>query len=244
MLFSILSGGDIREIIIDLLLMIPIIIMSLSIHEAAHGLVAKWMGDKTAYNLGRVTLNPLKHLDIIGSISMLLVGYGWAKPVPINTRNFRNPKWGMALTGIAGPLSNILLGSLGTCCAAAVAFASVIFGEQIAGNELLGNIVEVLFTFTVNLGIMNFMLAVYNLIPVPPFDGSRFFFAFLPSKWYFAVMKYERYTMIAVIALSFACSRILNFSPFYEVASWMFEILYYSCVSALNIILSLSSILF
>ena len=113
MLFSILSGGDIRDIIISLLLTIPVILISLSTHEAAHGYLAYKMGDRTAYNLGRVTLNPAKHLDPMGSLCMLVFGYGWAKPVPINARNFRNPKRGMAFTAIAGPISNLILGVIG-----------------------------------------------------------------------------------------------------------------------------------
>ena len=91
MLFSILSGGDIRDIIISLLLTILVILISLSVHEAAHGYIALKMGDRTAYNLGRVTINPAKHLDPMGSLCMLVFGYGWAKPVPLNARKFRNP---------------------------------------------------------------------------------------------------------------------------------------------------------
>ena len=244
MLFSILSGGDIREIIIQLLLTIPIIMISLSVHEAAHGLVAKWMGDRTAYNLGRVTLNPIKHLDLVGSLCMLIIGYGWAKPVPINARNFRNPKWGMAMTGIAGPISNIILGTIGTVCAAVTVLLSNMYAEGIASSELLGNIIDVLITFLLNLGIMNFMLAAFNLIPVPPFDGSRFFSAFLPQKWYFAIMKYERYTMIAVMALTFLCSRFFNFSPFYFVAELMLTAVYNTSMGIIAIIATLITIVF
>ena len=110
MLFSILQGGDLKEILIDLLLSLPIIILALTVHETAHGYVACKCGDPTAYNLGRLTLNPAKHLDPIGFFCMLIFGYGWAKPVPINTRNFNNPKRGMALSAAAGPLANLLLG--------------------------------------------------------------------------------------------------------------------------------------
>ena len=92
MLLSLLSGGNFREVLISLLLSLPVIILALSAHEAAHGYVAYKMGDRTAYNLGRVTLNPIKHLDLMGTIWMLVFGYGWAKPVPINARNFKNPK--------------------------------------------------------------------------------------------------------------------------------------------------------
>ena len=110
MLLDILSGGDIRDIIISLIFSMPIILLALSLHETAHGYVAYKCGDNTAYNLGRLTLNPFKHLDPIGFACMLLLGFGWAKPVPINTRNFRNPKRGMALSALAGPLANAVLG--------------------------------------------------------------------------------------------------------------------------------------
>ena len=104
-----IATGNWRDLIIGLLLAITSSLIALSVHEAAHGLAAYMMGDKTAYNLGRVTLNPAKHLDLMGTLMMLVFGFGWAKPVPINARNFRKPKWGMALTGIAGPLSNMIL---------------------------------------------------------------------------------------------------------------------------------------
>ncbi|MBQ1233874.1 MAG: site-2 protease family protein, partial [Clostridia bacterium] len=110
MLLSLLQGGDFKSIIVSLLLSLPVILFALTVHEASHGLVAYWCGDPTAKNLGRLTLNPLKHLDPIGFLCMMLVGYGWAKPVPINTRNFRNHKQGMALSAAAGPLSNLILG--------------------------------------------------------------------------------------------------------------------------------------
>ena len=114
MLFEILSGGSLRDILISLLMTLPAILIALTFHEAAHGFVAYKMGDRTAYNLGRVTLNPAKHLDPMGFAWMLIFGYGWAKPVPINARNFRDPKKGMAITAIAGPLTNLILGVIST----------------------------------------------------------------------------------------------------------------------------------
>ena len=107
MLFSILfSKGDFLSIFVSLLLSLPIMMLALAIHETAHGYVAWKCGDNTAYNLGRLTLNPLKHLDPVGFLCLLIFGFGWAKPVPINTRNFRNPKRGMALSALAGPAAN------------------------------------------------------------------------------------------------------------------------------------------
>ncbi|MBR3878497.1 MAG: site-2 protease family protein [Clostridia bacterium] len=226
MLFSILSGGDVREMIINLLLLIPVIIISLSVHEAAHGYMAYRMGDRTAYNCGRVTLNPAKHLDPMGSLCMLVFGYGWAKPVPINARNFRNPKYGMAYTAIAGPISNILLGIIGTILYAVVNFLLYYFWADIAGNEFLANVLRAILTLLFYLGYMNFVLAIFNLIPIPPFDGSRFFSLFLPAKTYFAMMKYERYIMVGILVFMIVCSRLFNFSPFGWLAEKLFDLVY------------------
>lgn len=104
-----LGGGSMQSYFISLLLALPVVLLALSLHEAAHGFVALRLGDPTARNLGRITLNPIKHLDIIGFISMLLVGFGWANPVPVNTRHFKKPRRDMALTALAGPASNLLL---------------------------------------------------------------------------------------------------------------------------------------
>ena len=103
------SGASVQEILIQLILVIPVILISLTFHEVAHGYISYKLGDPTAYNLGRLSLNPAKHLDPIGSLCMLLFGVGWAKPVPVNARRFKNPRRDMAITGAAGPISNLLL---------------------------------------------------------------------------------------------------------------------------------------
>ncbi len=204
MLLSLLSEGFSRDALISVLLSLPVIVLSLCLHETAHGWVAYKLGDPTAHNLGRLTLNPLKHLDPIGFIFMLLFGIGWAKPVPINTRHFKNPRVGMALSGIAGPVSNLLLGFLGM-----VLYVLTIVICVVAGVDPWAiTWTTVLLLFLEVLAFMNIALAVFNLIPVPPFDGSRFAYVFLPTKWYFKVMQYERYTGIVIMVIIFVLSRI------------------------------------
>lgn len=198
-MLSALFSGNIQYFLVSLMLSLPIVLLSLSLHETAHGYVASKLGDPTASSLGRLTLNPLKHIDPIGFICMVLFGFGWAKPVPINTRYFKKPKRDMALTGAAGPLSNLLL---------AFVFALLMRAElSIAAHaELTQFTYQVFFwleTF-LYLGIrLNVSLAVFNLIPIPPLDGSRIFLTLLPSRLYFGIMKYEKYIYLVLMAALF-----------------------------------------
>ncbi|MBQ7500766.1 MAG: site-2 protease family protein [Clostridia bacterium] len=194
MLFELLRGNFSRDIIIQLLLSIPVILLAFSVHESAHALIAYKLGDPTARNLGRITLNPMKHLDPIGTVSMLLFGVGFAKPVPINSRNFKNPKWGMCLSALAGPLSNFILGFIGFNIYYLLSKWTGLYNF----SEILYTVLCLLFFVMASL---NVSLAVFNLLPIPPFDGSRVLFVFLPQKYYFAIMKYERYIMIAILLL-------------------------------------------
>ena len=189
------------NILSDLLLMLlsmPVMLMALSVHESAHGYAAYKLGDPTARNLGRITLNPVKHFDLFGFLSMLVFHIGWAKPVPINTRYFKKPKRDMALTGVAGPISNLLL-------ALVFALAMKLFYFAIAharfSNETVFMMAVYFRTFLYYGIYLNIALAVFNLIPVPPMDGSRLLFAVLPSRLYFKIMRYEQYIYIAVIIL-------------------------------------------
>ena len=199
-MLSSLVSGDIQSFLISLLLSLPVVLLALSVHETAHGYVAYRLGDPTARNLGRLTLNPVKHIDPIGFICMVLFGFGWAKPVPINTRYFRKPKRDMALTGLAGPVSNLIL---------ALVFAVALrivwqFGPNMIRTEMALNILQWTIIF-LEIGVqMNVTLAVFNLIPVPPLDGSRIFLVLLPTDTYFKIMRYERYIYIALlVALAF-----------------------------------------
>ena len=196
--YLITDGSDPKAYIIHLLLCLPIILISLSVHEAAHGYAAYKLGDPTAKNFGRLTLNPIKHLDPIGFICMLLAGFGWANPVPINTRNFKNPRRDMALSAAAGPISNLLLATL--FCALLKVF-TVVSPLVLSPTEYSTNVLYFSFLFLYYGISMNLTLAVFNLLPAPPLDGSRLLYVFLPPKYYFGVMKYERYISLAIMLL-------------------------------------------
>ena len=194
------SGGDPKEYIIHLLLCLPIVLLSLSIHEAAHGYAAYKLGDPTARNLGRITLNPMKHLDPIGFLCMLLAGFGWAHPVPINTRHFKKPRRDMALSAGAAPLSNLLLA---TVFCALLKLYTVVIPHVSVSSEVAVNMLFFTYAFLYYGITLNISLAVFNLLPVPPLDGSRLLYVFLPPKYYFGVMKYERYISLAIMLLLF-----------------------------------------
>ena len=217
MLLDILSGDGIAKILISLLFSMPIILLTLSLHETAHGYVAYKCGDPTAYNLGRLTLNPFKHIDPIGFLCMLLLGFGWAKPVPINTRNFRNPKRGMALSALAGPAANAIMGLI-----SAVLFGFIAALEAFLSYRGISQFADTCLVYTALLfrlsALYNFLFMAFNLIPIPPFDGSRIALAFLPPKTYFGIMRYERQIMIGLLVALLVLSRF-GFSPF----SWIAE---------------------
>lgn len=197
MLRNLLSGGDPKAFIIQLLLSLPIILLSLSLHETAHAIAANKLGDPTAKNLGRITLNPIKHLDPIGFICMVLCGFGWANPVPINSRYFKKPRRDMAISAAAGPVSNVLLAFI---FALLLRISYEVLPGMIATENAL-ELANIWVTF-LSIGVsLNITLAVFNLLPVPPLDGSRMLYVFLPPKQYFGVMKYERYISLGIMLL-------------------------------------------
>ena len=180
-----------------ILLSVPAALISIAVHESAHGYVSYKQGDPTARNLGRITLNPLKHFDIMGFICMVLFRVGWAKPVPVNPRYYKNPRRGMAITAAAGPVSNIIMAFIGVIGYELVGLMLISFREM---NTAYYICVTIYMFFQV-FASLNVFLAIFNLIPVPPFDGSRIAYIFMPPKAYFGIMKYERYIMIGMIAI-------------------------------------------
>lgn len=165
------------------------VLITLTVHEYCHGYAAYKLGDPTAKSLGRLSLNPIKHIDPIGALCMVLFRFGWARPVPINPRYFKKPKRDFAITALAGPLSNIILAFLS-------AFLYLLTYQLLKdvkfGNNFLYSAAQNTLNFIFIFHAVNIGLAIFNLIPIPPLDGSRILNAVLPQKAYFAVMKYER----------------------------------------------------
>lgn len=196
--------------IIVYLLRALVVLIAIPFHEAAHALVSHWLGDDTAVRAGRLSLNPLRHFDPLGALCMLIGGVGWAKPVGVNPRNYKNPKVGMAISAAAGTISNFLL-----------AWVSMILYKCVIYSGL-GGLVPALMLFLYDMVVMNLSLGVFNLIPVPPFDGSRIVLLFLPQRLYFKAMQYERQIMLIVLLPVFF--GLLN-RPLSIVVNFMWELL-------------------
>lgn len=184
-----------NETILDYLIKALVLFTAVPVHECAHAWVAEKMGDDTGRKQGRITLNPFAHLTLWGSLMMILVGFGWGKPVMVDSRNFKNPKKGMVLTSLAGPASNFIMAFLSMIVYKVLAFLS--FAKDSSTLDMLA-------TVFVYITLINISLAVFNFLPIPPLDGSKIFNAILPEKWYFTIMKYENFIFIALIILVYS----------------------------------------
>ena len=188
---SIWNGFDFTYILSILLGLIPAL-LCITLHELSHGFVAYKLGDNTAKDRGRLTLNPLKHLDVMGLLMLLVFHVGWAKPVPVNMYNFKNPKRGMALTALAGPVSNFLI-TLVFMFLFGFAYTIVLAHYSEQGYYLLQMLQ---LTAYISLG-----LGMFNLIPIPPLDGSKVVAVLLPDRAYDWLRRYERFGMLVLLAV-------------------------------------------
>lgn len=184
-----------NDLLLELLYAVPSALIAIVLHEFAHGWVSARLGDPTPSLTGRLSLNPLRHLDPIGTLALVIFHVGWAKPVRVNPNYYKKPKLGMALTALAGPCMNFL-----------VAFVSylamgLVFRFAGAAGLLQNSIGYYIALFFHYCAMLNIGLGAFNLIPIPPLDGSKVLGAVLPEKWYFGYMKYERYGAIAMVAL-------------------------------------------
>ena len=201
------------EGLLALLLRVAAVLICIIIHEVSHGFVAYRLGDPTAKTMNRLSLNPLRHIDPFGALMMFLVGFGWAKPVPVNAGYFKKPKVGMALTALAGPVSNFLLSYI------LWVIAYFLLGiSNASSSDAIWHLIDFLaMTSSLSIG-----LGVFNLIPFPPLDGSKVLGAFLPDRIYFKIMKYEFAGTFILMALLWL--GVLD-RPLYAVRSWITDVL-------------------
>ena len=178
------------SVLTDALINVIPAVICITLHELSHGVVALKLGDPTARNAGRLTLNPLKHIDLFGLICLAVFGFGWAKPVPINMRNFKNPRRGMGLTALAGPAANMVL---------AVVFLALwgFFTPALYAGKVGSVVLDVLRSTAV----LSIGLAIFNILPIPPLDGSKVVFSIASERLYRQLMRYERYGMILLVVL-------------------------------------------
>ncbi len=201
------------SVLTDILISVIPALLCITLHELAHGFVAWRLGDSTAKNAGRLTLNPLRHLDVLGLLMMVVFKFGWAKPVPVNMRNFRNPKTGMAICAAAGPLCNLLLGAL----------LLFLYGLLFLPLSDGGTAAQLVLDMALQAAYLSLALAVFNVIPIPPLDGSKVLFSFLSDRMYAKLMRYERWGMLLLLAL---VALGLTRAPLAAATLWLFDHLF------------------
>lgn len=199
--------------LLDLFLQVAAVLLCLTVHETCHGLAAYALGDPTAKSQHRLSLNPLRHIDPFGALMMIVVGFGWAKPVPVDMRYFKRPKSGMAITALAGPVSNLVLAYV------ALTLRAVLYGVYFKGGpDGLGVAID----FLATLAVLSVGLGIFNLVPVPPLDGSKVLGCFLPDQIYYKLLRFERWGMLLLMALLW--SGILS-TPLAIARNWVIDML-------------------
>lgn len=205
------------SVLTDLLLSVVPALICITLHELAHGYVAYRLGDDTAKKAGRLTLNPLRHIDIMGLLMMIVFKFGWAKPVPVNMWKFKNPKKGMAITAAAGPIANLLI---------ALVFL-FLYGLLFIPLQRAGHSWDWLLEMVYITAYLSIALAIFNIIPIPPLDGSKVLFSCISDRAYTKLMYYERYGMIILLVLVLLLSRT-SLDPLSRAAYWVMDKLFFA----------------
>ena len=213
---SIWRGLD-WSVLTNLLLSVVPALICITLHELAHGYVAYRLGDDTAKRAGRLTLNPLRHIDIMGLLMMIVFKFGWAKPVPVTMWKFKNPKKGMAITAAAGPIANLLI---------ALVFL-FLYGFLFALLHRPGRSLNWLLEMLYITAYLSIALAIFNIIPIPPLDGSKVLFSCISDRSYTKLMYYERYGMIILLVLVLLLSRT-SLDPLSRAAYWVMDKLFFA----------------
>ncbi len=197
------------SVLTDALISALPVLVCITLHECAHGYTALLLGDTTAKDMGRLSLNPLKHFDIMGFIMMAFLGFGWAKPVPVDYRRFKSPKTGMAVTAVAGPLCNV---AITLVCLFLYGLLIPLIGENTVGYYALLLIYRTAY--------LSISFAIFNFIPIPPLDGSKVLFSVLSESAYGKLMRYEKYGMVLLVVL--VVTGVLS-GPLSQAVSWVFD---------------------
>lgn len=181
------------QILARIAIFLPAFLLAIAFHEFAHALVANWLGDDTAKKIGRLSLNPFKHLDFFGTFFLLIFGIGWARPVPFNPKNFKKPRLYSVFVALAGPLANLI-----------IAYITLYFVVYFPNNLFSPSVQISLLQILNAIVYINVMLGVFNLLPLPPLDGSHLLFAILPANWQKVYWAIQRYAILILILLFYA----------------------------------------